>query len=329
MNDDISVISSDYAAAPASSVPMDDLALLSRVPGYSERPAGPEGPSGPPASPVSPVTPRYYPAEPMRGGAPRLDTPDEDALRERSDLLFTVRKMQAQGHIMDDVSPDAPIKTLKEAVDRVTTDLAAKRSVEFQRKLLITFISGIEMLNSKFDPFGANLDGWSEAVHSDLASYDEIFEQLFLKYRGRSQMSPEASLLLTLTGSAVMFHVQKEMFKPLQQAPRAAAPRQSVAKAPPVMMPKSQSARARSAAGAPGAAPGGIRGVGNVEEYMKKLESEALKSDAMSVLSSGSSDSSESRDSSSDSSSDSSRRPSIVSKATTNTRKRRMMQLEI
>ena len=308
--DDISVISSD-SPLQQSSVPTDGLSLLSRVPDYASQPRE----RSPSPDTIGP--PRYYePAAdpPVPAGADRRSpgAEREDERRKRSELMFALRKLQDAGHIVAD-HQDMSLQTLQDEVDRVTTAAAAKRSVAFQRKLLITFISGIEMLNTKFDPFGANLDGWSEAVHSDLDSYDDIFEKLYLKYRGRAEMSPEASLILSLTGSAVMFHMQREMFKPV---PRPAAPAAPAAPAgrPTVAAP-------RAAAPPKGA---GVRRADKIEDVMKQLETDAMNDAAVSVIGSSSSS-----DSSRSGSSGNRSKRSAVSRATTATRKRRMMQLAI
>ena len=38
-------------------------------------------------------------------------------------------------------------------------------SVKFQRKIMMAAVSGVEFLNSKFDPFDVKLDGLSESVN--------------------------------------------------------------------------------------------------------------------------------------------------------------------
>ena len=43
--------------------------------------------------------------------------------------------------------------------------------------------------------------------------YDNIFEELFIKYRESVQVAPEIRLLMTLGGSAMMYHFTKTMFK--------------------------------------------------------------------------------------------------------------------
>ena len=36
---------------------------------------------------------------------------------------------------------------------------------------MMAFASGVEFMNSKFDPFDIKLDGWSESLHENLNDY--------------------------------------------------------------------------------------------------------------------------------------------------------------
>jgi len=79
--------------------------------------------------------------------------------------------------------------------------------------MLTTVTSGMEFLNSRYDPFGVALDGWSEQVNENIEDYDEIFEELYDKYKDKSKVAPEVRLILSLGLSAGMCHVTNTMFK--------------------------------------------------------------------------------------------------------------------
>ena len=97
--------------------------------------------------------------------------------------------------------------------DRIVNDRSADASIKFKRKVLVATVTGIEFMNTKFDPINARLDGWSENVHDNVEDYDDIFEELHQKYKGDSKMAPELRLLMSLAGSAFMFHLTNTMFK--------------------------------------------------------------------------------------------------------------------
>ena len=83
------------------------------------------------------------------------------------------------------------------------------------KKALMAIVSGIEFLNNRYDPFEVELEGWSESVMLNVneGDYDNVLERLCEKYAGKSNTPPEIELLLTLGGSAMMFHITNSMFK--------------------------------------------------------------------------------------------------------------------
>ena len=74
-------------------------------------------------------------------------------------------------------------------------------------------MTGLEYLNKRYNPFDIQLDGWSENVMETQDDYDEVFEELFVKYRTKMHVAPEIKLIMMLGGSAMMFHLTNSMFK--------------------------------------------------------------------------------------------------------------------
>ena len=54
---------------------------------------------------------------------------------------------------------------------------------------------------------------WQDYQKAIINEYDDIFEELHEKYKGDSKMSPELRLLMSLAGSAFMFHLTNTLFK--------------------------------------------------------------------------------------------------------------------
>lgn len=133
---------------------------------------------------------------------------DNDA-EEKATLLQTYHILQAQG-VKSDMKLDLSVDyiTLKTEVTRMQTQLNSQKCIKFARKFLIAAVSGLEFLNSKYDPFGFHLNGWSEHVMTTLGDYDSCFMRLYDKYKDHtSSVSPEVELLLLLGGSGLMFHL--------------------------------------------------------------------------------------------------------------------------
>lgn len=95
---------------------------------------------------------------------------------------------------------------------RLEDDKGCDDSIKWQRKILMGVSSGIEYLNKSYDPFDLQLDGWSESVYENIGDYDEVFEELYHKYKKKVKIAPEIKLIGMFAGSALMFHFSKTLF---------------------------------------------------------------------------------------------------------------------
>ena len=77
----------------------------------------------------------------------------------------------------------------------------------------MAIINGIEFLNGRFDPFDIKLDGWGEQINENINDYDDVFGELYEKYKSKASMAPELKLLFQLGGGAMMVHMTNTMFK--------------------------------------------------------------------------------------------------------------------
>ena len=98
---------------------------------------------------------------------------------------------------------DSNFDEIEDEYETAIEDKRKKDSVKLQGWWFTTFINTIEYGNAAFDPFGLNLDGWGEQITEDLDSYDDIFCELYEKYKG-GKMAPELSLLLRIGFSAAV-----------------------------------------------------------------------------------------------------------------------------
>ena len=146
-------------------------------------------------------------AEPI----PQL-TPEQ--IREKKErILYDIERLRRRGvRFPRSFTMASDLEEMEAEYNRIKKDLETEQAIRFQRKMLMTCVSGIEMLNNRFDPFDIQLDGWSEQVNENVGDYDEVFEELYEKYKGSGKMAPELRLLFMLGGSALMFHMTKSMF---------------------------------------------------------------------------------------------------------------------
>lgn len=139
----------------------------------------------------------------------------EAEINEKKEILYQMDRLEAKGHRLPrKFSMQTEIEEMRAEYHRILREKEVDASVRFQRKMLMACVTGLEFLNCRFDPFDVKLDGWSEQIHENVNDYDDIFEELHDKYKGSGKkMAPELRLMMSLTGSAFMFHLTKSMFK--------------------------------------------------------------------------------------------------------------------
>lgn len=139
--------------------------------------------------------------------------PIEDGA-EKQELLFKLKRLESRGiPLSKHYCGSSSLEEMKDEYARIKHQRDVENSIKFQRKTMMAFASGVEFLNSKFDPFDVKLDGWSESLHENIDDYDEVFEELHEKYKTKAQIAPELKLLMMMGGSAVMFHMTNSLFK--------------------------------------------------------------------------------------------------------------------
>jgi hypothetical protein len=137
-----------------------------------------------------------------------------DILLMKKELLYQFERLEKKGiNLPRKFTMNSSLEEMQVEYERLKKDRTVDVSVRFQRKMLMAIITGLEFMNNKFDPFDVQLDGWSESVNDSINDYDEIFEELHEKYKGKANMAPELKLMFALGGSAFMFHLRNTMFK--------------------------------------------------------------------------------------------------------------------
>jgi len=149
--------------------------------------------------------------KPFKGAEP---PPKTDSLKERFTYLRKLEDLEARGvRLTRKYNMDSSLEEMKGEYENIIEEKERSNSVKFQGKMLMACITGIEFLNAKVDPFDIKLDGWAEQVNENINDYDEIFAELYDKYKSKAKLAPELKLLFQLGGSAIMLHMTNTMFK--------------------------------------------------------------------------------------------------------------------
>src|SRR5210317_558793 len=133
---------------------------------------------------------------------------------EKADLVNKLGRLEKKGFTVNKrLNVYSNVDDLRTEVKRITYSIDVDRSIKFSRRMLIACVTGLEFLNKKYNPFEIQLEGWSENVMENVDDYDEVFEELYVKYRTKMHVAPEIKLIMMLGGSAMMFHLTNSMFK--------------------------------------------------------------------------------------------------------------------
>jgi len=143
---------------------------------------------------------------------PRMDP--EKERKEKSELVAKLLRLEQKNFpVSKRFTMDNSLEEMTQEFNRLVDARNLEASLRFQRQALMSVVTGLEWANSRFDPLDIKLDGWSEAVHENVEDFDEIFEELYDKYKERGKMPPEARLVMALAGSGFMCHVSNTFLK--------------------------------------------------------------------------------------------------------------------
>jgi len=133
---------------------------------------------------------------------------------EKADILNKLARLEKKGfNVNKRLNAYSSIDELRTEVKRVTYSIEVEQSVKFSKRMLIACVTGLEFLNKRYNPFELHLEGWSESVMENQDDYDNVFEELYVKYRSKDNVAPEVKLIMMLGGSAMMFHLTSSMMK--------------------------------------------------------------------------------------------------------------------
>jgi hypothetical protein len=134
--------------------------------------------------------------------------------KEKGDYLNKLQRLEQKGFpVAKRYTMDNSLEEIKTEYFRLVDARNLEISIKFQRQMLMGAITGLEWINGKYDPFDIKLEGWSEATHEKVEDYDEIFEELYDKYKDKGKSSPEFRLIMAIVGSGFATHMSNTFFR--------------------------------------------------------------------------------------------------------------------
>lgn len=117
--------------------------------------------------------------------------------------------------------PESSYKDLKSYLSMLTSEHQMEQGVEACKKVIVGVTSVFEYLNTRFDPIGLKLTGYSEAVSDSRDDLTEPLEELYEEHADKFDVPPAVKIMMILGGAAAQTHVMNSMTggPPARKAP--------------------------------------------------------------------------------------------------------------
>lgn len=140
----------------------------------------------------------------------------EEIQKRKLDLICKFDRLRSKGvKIMKQYNMSSDYEEMKNEYDTIMKNKRLNDSVKFQRRLFVTLASGLETFSeSSLNPFDVRLTELGSIINDDIDSYDDIFEELHIKYVGEDgNYPPELRLVMKLGTSVAWCIYQNKMME--------------------------------------------------------------------------------------------------------------------
>jgi len=137
--------------------------------------------------------------------------PTREQNRKKRSMLKRLEELAKKGSITGlSVNSDSTYEEIEDEYNSFMEEKLKQESIKLQKQWFFNGINTMELLNNTYDPFGMDLTGWGEKMAEDLEDDDEVFGELYEKYKG-GKLAPEVKLLLKIATSAFWISLTNRM----------------------------------------------------------------------------------------------------------------------
>jgi hypothetical protein len=131
---------------------------------------------------------------------------------KKIELLRKLCDLKSKGYkLSKEYDFNSSIEEMEYEFDLLKNFADRRNGIKLYKSTIINITNLVEFFNDKYDPFGAQLGGWSEHMSVEVDSYDDVLEELYEKYKGAGKsLPPEIKLLILIAFSASAFHFSKK-----------------------------------------------------------------------------------------------------------------------
>ena len=126
----------------------------------------------------------------------------DEFLREKFKYLRKLEHLEKKGvELTKKYNMDSNLQEMIGEYEMIMEEKTKQNSIKLQGNILMTINNEIEFANNRFDPFDIKLDGWGEQINENVTDYDDVFGELYEKYKSKASLAPELKLMFQLGGS--------------------------------------------------------------------------------------------------------------------------------
>lgn len=134
--------------------------------------------------------------------------------KQKRGILLGLDKLEKKGvYLPRRFTMESPLEDMKYEYEKLKSMHDSEAAVKFYRNVLQAFVSGSEFVNDNYNPYKLRLDGWTESVMENIDDYDDVFDELHMKYSSKVRIPPELKLLGLIASSGIMTHLTNSVFK--------------------------------------------------------------------------------------------------------------------
>ena len=130
---------------------------------------------------------------------------------KKIEMLRKLSEIKSKGYqLSKEYDFNSSLDEMEYEYDLLKSFADKRNGVKIFRSGLLQFVSLVEFLNDKYDPFDFHLSGWGDHMQVEAESWDDVLEEIYEKYKGTGRkVAPEVRLLLLIIASASAFHFTK------------------------------------------------------------------------------------------------------------------------
>jgi hypothetical protein len=133
---------------------------------------------------------------------------EHDIVMKKIEFLRRFEELKDKNvRISQNYTINSTLEEMEQEYALLTSIQDKKNGVKLYKNFMMNAITAMEFLNERYDPFGFKLKGWSEHMSVSVEDYDEVFAELYEKYKGKGRkVEPEIKLVMMILISAGSFH---------------------------------------------------------------------------------------------------------------------------